>query len=102
VHQQLTTAEIRKQRIPNSAQIDLVDALRQMTGADVGERDDARCDSHLLAPKISDDFGARAPAALMRRAPETSNPILRQRGSTARRDLSRRELRPVKPEIQSA
>jgi hypothetical protein len=75
VHQQLTTAEIRKQRVPVSTQIKLVDALRQMTGADVGERNDTRSDPHLPASKTSDEFGARTPAAHMRRAPGASNPI---------------------------
>jgi hypothetical protein len=75
VHQQLTTAEIRKQRVPVSARINLVDALRQMTGADVGERDDTRSNPHLPTSKISNEFGAPTPAVSMRRAPGASNPI---------------------------
>jgi hypothetical protein len=63
VRQSLLSAEIRTRRIPASSQVNLLDALRRMTGADVGERDCALSDRHQTPSKISDELTARAAAA---------------------------------------
>jgi len=98
VHQLLPSAELRKRRFPASWQINLLDALRQLTSADVSERDDARFDRHLTASKISDEFGARAAAS--RGGNVKPNPeAMRLDGSQGQ---SPRELQHVPPHGQSA
>jgi len=73
-----------------------------MMGADVGERDDARCDQHLTAPKSSDEFGVRTAAAT--HAQRVSN--VKSNPEATRLDrpqgLFPRDLRRVDAQSQSA
>jgi hypothetical protein len=82
LHQFLPSSEFRKQRITASSQVHLFDALRRMTGADVGERDDARRDRRLTASKTQDEFSASMAAAThasrsknVRPNPEATYPV---------------------------
>jgi len=102
VHQFLPSAELRRRRTAASSQINLLDALRRLTSADVSERDVARCDRHLTASKISDEFGGRTAAATQAAHVNNVKPnpeVTRLDGSQGR---SPRELQHVAPRGQSA
>jgi hypothetical protein len=102
VHQFLPAAEFRNRRIPASSQVHLLDALRRMTGAGVGERDDARRDRHLTDSKSSDDFGARMATAVHAARTPNVKPSLEATRFDRFQNSLRAGLRHVESEDQSA
>jgi len=101
VHQVLLTAEIRKRRVAASCQINLLDALRRMTGAVVGERD-ARCDRHPAASKNPDEFSASTAAATHASRAGSVKPNREATRLESSQGPSPRELKRVQSASQSA
>jgi hypothetical protein len=73
-----------------------------MTGADVGERDDARRDRHLTASKNQDEFSAGTAAVTHAPRARKVKPNPEATRFDCSQGLSRAEPRHVEPERQSA